>query len=119
MANLNNDSEALSKSSPRKPTQSIDYSEKRNFTRMSIDTPIRLTYEGSKESIEGRCKNLSGTGMLIETGKRLKIGNKVHIVVPSERPELKNLNALAEVIRVIHLHDQHKFEVGLIIRNMN
>lgn len=95
-----------------------DYTEKRNFIRMSMDANVSFTVEKKKERHLGRCRNLSGTGMLLETAKKLQVGHKVNITLPSERSELPNLEAMAEVIRVMQLTDSHTFEVGLAIRNM-
>lgn len=94
------------------------FNEKRNFIRMKIDTMITFSIVGGSERYEGKCKNLSGNGMLIETEKKLKLGDNVSIVVPSENSEFANLNATAEVLRVIPFPDQHKFEIGLVIKQI-
>jgi hypothetical protein len=85
---------------------------------MPLDANVSFTTESSQDKHSGRCRNLSGTGMLLETNKKLKVGNKVNIVLPSERSELPNLEAMAEVIRVIPHTSTHTFEIGLVIRNM-
>lgn len=95
-----------------------DYSEKRNFIRMRLDASVSFKTETGKEAYIGRCRNLSGTGMLMETDKKLMLGNKVTITLPSERSELPNLEALAEVVRIDHIQSAHTYYVGLAIRSM-
>lgn len=94
------------------------YSEKRNFIRMRIDTMVTFTLEGSNERYDGRCKNLSGNGMLLETGKKLNVGNKLDIIIPSENSEFSNLNATVEVLRVTPLPEQHRYEIGVVIKRI-
>ena len=94
------------------------FTEKRNFIRMKIDTMITFTITGGGERYEGKCKNLSGNGMLLETEKKLKTGDNLCITVPSENSEFANLNATAEVLRVIPYPDQHKFEIGVVIKQI-
>jgi len=94
------------------------YAEKRNFIRMKIDTMVSFTIRGSAERHEGRCKNLSGNGMLLETGKKLQTGDSMSITVPSENSHFSNLNATAEVLRVVPVPNQHKYEVGVVIKQI-
>lgn len=107
-----------SKSSTQANLSSRDYSEKRNFIRMRVDASMSFTLESSSEKYNGRCRNLSGAGIMLETSKKLTVGNRINITLPSERSELPNLEALAEVIRVQHNPNSHTFEVGLVIQNM-
>lgn len=95
-----------------------DYTEKRNFMRMRLDASISFKTDKSKETYLGRCRDLSGTGMLMVTDKKLTLGNKVTITLPSERSELPNLEALAEVVRISQVSSAHTYEVGLAIRSM-
>jgi len=94
------------------------FSEKRNFLRMKLDSNIYFTTLNSQEKHNGRCKNLSGTGVLMETDKKLKVGSSVSITLPSERSELPNLEAKAQVVRVSQMLETHTFEIGLIFQHM-
>ncbi len=96
------------------------HNEKRSFIRLKIDTMVTFTITGgSSERYQGRCKNISGAGLLIETEKKLKVGTRISVTVPSENSEFSNLNTTAEVIRCNALRDQHKFEIGLVIKQVN
>ena len=97
---------------------SRDYAEKRNFIRMKIDTMVSFTIDGGTERYEGKCKNLSGNGMLLETMKKLKIGDGLQITVPSESNDFANLQASAEVLRIQPFPEQRKFEVGVVLKQI-
>ncbi len=95
------------------------YEEKRNFIRMKVDTLVSfIKIDGSKERYEGRCRNLSGAGMLIETDKKLSLGDRLKISIPSEGPDFSPLDANVEVVRVDPVPDMHKFMVGVVIRQI-
>lgn len=89
--------------------------EKRNFTRMRINTLVTFTAEGKNEVHEARCKNISGAGMLLETDQQLTLGDKVHLTVPSEQSASNSLNVLAEVVRIKPLTNG-KFELGVVVK---
>ncbi len=76
------------------------YDEKRNFIRMRLDAIIHFTVAGQTHPYEGKCKNISGTGLLIETNASFEPGTQLNIVIPSESTEIDDLNAIAEVLRV-------------------
>lgn len=94
------------------------YEEKRNFIRMKVDTMVCFQRADSKERYEGRCRNLSGAGMLLETDKKLKLGDRLTVTVPSEGPDFQPLDASVEVVRVEHIPNLHKFMIGVVIRKM-
>ena len=76
------------------------YDEKRNFIRMRVDTVISFTRLEGKERYEGRCRNLSGAGMLLETDKKLTIGDRLKVTVPSEGPNFAPLDAMVVTLPV-------------------
>ena len=94
------------------------YDEKRNFIRMKVDTMVTFTRADGKERYEGRCRNLSGAGMLLETQKKLEIGERIRVTIPSEDPDFAPLEAIVEVVRVIPQPDLHKFRLGVVIRQI-
>jgi hypothetical protein len=94
------------------------YEEKRNFIRMKVDTMVSFQRADGKERYEGRCRNLSGAGMLLETDKKLQIGDRLKVTVPSEGPDFSPLDASVEVVRVDAIPNLHKFMIGVVIRKM-
>ncbi|MBA1274724.1 PilZ domain-containing protein [Stutzerimonas azotifigens] len=92
-----------------------DYSEKRDFIRMRIETTVVLLQEDQR--IEALCLDLSSTGMQLEAPSSLKMGDKVRVLIPSEHSELKGLDAQTEVVRVQALDDGRQ-SLGLAILAM-
>lgn len=74
------------------------WSEKRNFIRMRINTPVRIQH-GSTSFI-ARCKDLSGSGMLVESDQQLAIGSIVELFIEQEGDKHLPFHATAEVARV-------------------
>lgn len=93
-----------------------DYSEKRDFIRMQIDTPITLS-QGA-QTFAGTCQDLSSTGMQVLANTQFAMGDKVRVQIPSEHPELEGLDAETEVVRV-GIHDDGRQSLGLSILSMN
>lgn len=91
------------------------FEEKRSFIRMKIDAMVSFTIEGKHERYEGRCKNISGAGLLLETAKKIPVGTRIQVTIPSESRDIDNLQANVEIIRVIPQPDQHKYELGGVI----
>ncbi len=78
-----------------------DFSEKRNFIRMKIDTPAKVIAQSNDMTLEGVCRDLSGGGMLIEVDKTLPTGTELEITVASEHSHSPMLRAKARVSRII------------------
>lgn len=93
-----------------------DYSEKRDFIRMRIETAITLI-QGSQR-YEATCLDLSSTGMQVLAATSLQMGDKVRVHIPSEHSELKGLDAETEVVRVGE-HDDGRQSLGLAIVSMS
>ncbi|WP_217477124.1 PilZ domain-containing protein [Stutzerimonas stutzeri] len=93
-----------------------DYSEKRDFIRMQIETAITLT-QGSQR-YDAVCLDLSSTGMQVLAATNLQMGDKVSVHIPSEHNELKGLDAETEVVRV-GTHEDGRQSLGLAILSMN
>jgi len=93
-----------------------NYSEKRDFIRMPIETPITLS-QGA-QSLQGVCQDLSSTGMQVLAATSFKLGDKIRVHIPSDHAELKGLDALTEVVRV-GVHEDGRQKLGLTILSMN
>lgn len=93
-----------------------DYSEKRDFIRMPVETPVILSH--GQHEVQGICQDLSSTGMQVQAATSFSLGDKVRVQIPSTHAELKGLDALTEVVRVITLEDGRQ-SLGLIIQSMS
>ncbi|PIE44369.1 MAG: pilus assembly protein PilZ [Gammaproteobacteria bacterium] len=91
-----------------------DFSEKRDFIRMKVNTEITIRMNNSDETIEAVCHDLSGTGMLIEADEMIKEGEELFICIPSNNQAFPALEATAKIIRCTK-KDNGKFELGAAI----
>lgn len=76
------------------------YSEKREFLRMQIQTPVEVSVTGDDLSIQGTCLNLSGNGMSITLNKTLPVGTPLEVSIQSPQGDSIMMKAKTEVIRV-------------------
>jgi len=74
------------------------WSEKRNFIRMKINTPVNIEHGTTR--IVARCKDLSGSGMLVESEQQLPLGSVVELYIDQEGEKRLPFRATAEVARV-------------------
>ncbi len=91
------------------------HADKRDFLRMEMDIPVTLTDSMTGQQVTGICRDLSGTGMLVEMRVAPREGIRYDVSVPATRPDLDlgSLEASVEVTRVIPRGDG--FEVGMKI----
>lgn len=90
------------------------YDEKREFIRMKVDTPVTITAVDTKQSLNGLCKDLSGTGMLLSVEGELALGQSVEVSITSGKNPFV---AAAEVVRVEAQSDN--YIIGLKINNID
>lgn len=95
-----------------------NYEEKRNYIRMKVDTAVYFTKTNSNERYEGRCRDLSGAGMLLETEKKLKLGDRLSVTVSPKGNDFSPLHAQVEVVRVDPRPHLHTFMAGVAIKKM-
>lgn len=74
------------------------FSEKRNFIRMKIDTPVQVRYNG--ESLTARCRDLSGSGLLLASASALPVDAEVEIHIAQDGENRQPFNASARVVRI-------------------
>jgi len=74
------------------------YDEKRSFIRMKINTPVQVQLGG--EHFTARCKDLSGSGMLLQSDRELALGAQVEVHIDQEGENRLPFNASAQVVRV-------------------
>lgn len=97
---------------------SRDYEEKRNFVRVKVATPVLFTLSQHSEKHEAQCLDLSGSGLLIETTKKLTRGDQLQVTIPPTRPQQLPFKALVEVIRVELQSDRHTYLTGAAIKKV-
>jgi hypothetical protein len=78
---------------------SIEYDEKREYYRMSTNSPITIKPDGTEEVYEGVCINLSANGVLFTTTQRFEPGCIVHINITPAKAVVAPLDAVVEIVR--------------------
>ena len=77
-----------------------DYIEKRDFIRMKIDTPAKVTVTDDQGDFTGICRDLSGGGMSLDVEKVVPVGTEIRVVIASDHGHNPILKARAKVTRV-------------------
>lgn len=77
-----------------------EYSEKRSFIRMKVNTPIQVSLDGGTRVIEGICQDLSGGGLLLTIDEELAIDTELKVSVNSPVGHAPMLEARCTVARV-------------------
>lgn len=73
------------------------YNEKRGFIRMRIDAPVQV--EAGASRFTARCKDLSGSGMLVAAAQPLEVGQEVNLTIDQEGGNRLPFRATASVAR--------------------
>lgn len=90
---------------------SRNWDEKRDFIRMKVDTQITLSVNDSEIKVEGYCRDLSGTGMLIEVNREVGTGTTCRTTLPSNNEAFPSLDATVKVLRCIQVSED-KYQLG-------
>ena len=97
------------------PLTDRSFEEKRDFIRMQINSSVTITDKNN--TYTGICKDLSGTGMRIETGDSFTVGNELTVSIQQKDEVRKPFNAIVEVTR-IEEGDNDKQLIGLTIKEI-
>lgn len=99
-------------------TADREYSEKRDFIRMAMNTTVEVYPAGQTEGLTGTCSDLSATGMSLHLDAGLDIGTEVRVVIASPNAQFESLNASARVIRC-EAEEDGRYRLGLEVLSMN
>lgn len=97
---------------------SINYTEKRDYFRMETDHKITCQPEGSHQSHEGTCLNLSAGGVLFTSDKHYKTGTRITINITPRYSIVQPLEAVIEVIRS-EVHNNGEFSTAGKIQDIH
>lgn len=75
-----------------------DYSEKRDFHRMQVNSEIRIT-DSSGETFTGICRDLSAAGMQLYVDRAVAVGEELQTVLHSSSDQFPPLETVCEVVR--------------------
>ena len=75
-----------------------DYSEKRDFHRMQVNSEVMLTDTDGKQ-YKGVCKDLSGTGMQLYMDTAMPVGTELQTLLPSTNEKFPPFETVIEILR--------------------
>lgn len=75
-----------------------DYSEKRDFHRMQVNSEIEIT-DADGQQFRGVCRDLSGTGMQIALDRPLMEGSELNTLLPSPNESFPPFETSIKVLR--------------------
>ncbi|MDD0973972.1 PilZ domain-containing protein [Pseudomonas fontis] len=91
----------------------VDYSEKRDFIRMRVDTEVEVIQAG--EVIAAVCLDLSASGMQIQAPRTFQVGDELQIKLDSDHPALAGLDVSTRVVWIAsHAEGQQKLGLKII-----
>jgi hypothetical protein len=92
------------------------FSEKRNFIRMKVNTPVSIEHAG--KTYTASCLDLSADGMSIETSDSFHLGDELKVSIDQDGENRQSFHAITEVARVSESLDRSTFNVGLYIKEV-
>ncbi|SFR41343.1 PilZ domain-containing protein [Marinobacter gudaonensis] len=75
-----------------------DYSEKRDFHRMQVNSEIEIT-DSQGNQFRGVCRDLSATGMQLYVDREIAPGEELRTVLHPSSDQFPPLETVCEVIR--------------------
>lgn len=75
-----------------------DYSEKRDFHRMQVNSPIDVT-DGSGRTFSAICRDLSAAGMQLYVTEALPVGEELRTRLKPASDQFPPLETVCEVVR--------------------
>jgi hypothetical protein len=78
--------------------------EKRTAIRLPFDAPLLLQLNNTTAVLEGRCNNMSGSGILVSIDAPIAIDVEVSLSL-KDKPE--NFRATGEVVRLVEDGEQY------------
>jgi hypothetical protein len=94
-----------------------DYSEKRNFIRMTINTPAQVQVEQEGVMTTGICNDLSGSGMLLTVDQALPVDSELIVTLTPGDSKGPSLQARCTIARSQQAADS-KCLLGLEIQEI-
>lgn len=92
----------------------LEYDEKRNFIRMEADCRVAYRPAGGDTFSEGRCVNISGSGVLFSAAEPFEVGQALEIMVTPENKITPPLRAYIEVLRCEP--SERGYDIGGVIK---
>lgn len=99
-------------------TADRDYSEKRDFIRMTMNAQAQVYLDGEAQPLIGQCGDLSATGMSLSLDRPVAEGTEVRVVIQSPNEQFQSLDARAAVVRCV-AGDDGRYFLGLEVKSLS
>lgn len=99
------------------PLPDVRYRDQRDYIRMEIDTEVQCVLYENMEEFKARCRNISHSGIKLETGRYIPEGTELQVVVHGFGNTIKPLRANLYVNRVTRV-DNELFYVSGKLRDI-
>lgn len=96
----------------------ISYTEKREYIRLNTNAVMTIKCDGSEQTLEGRCINLSASGVLFSSEQRFEPGTLIHINITPPKAIVPPLDAIVEVLRA-QADNDNGYAIAGHIRQIN
>ncbi len=90
-----------------------DYSEKRDYYRMQVDSDIQIT-DHLGRSFTAVCRDLSGTGMQLLASEALEEGTQVRTLLPATGDRFPPLETVSQVVRCTASADGYLLGLAIV-----
>ena len=90
----------------------MDYSEKRDFQRMTLDCALEYRVHDKDDARVGQIKNLSATGVLFTADESLALGIEIFITVTAKNSNTPPMTAELKSLRCDKHSDDGKYHVA-------
>ncbi len=67
---------------------------------MSVTADLTYNIVGENKSYNGRCRNLSHSGIQFKTGKLLEKGGSLKVTIDTKSKKYEPMNVIVEILRV-------------------
>lgn len=94
-----------------------NYTEKRDYIRLPVNTPAKLLLAEEEEGVSCTCRNLSAAGMLLEVDREFEPGTSLSVSISTERDGYEPLSADVTVSRCVSFND-NQYLLGVVIDEM-
>ncbi len=92
-----------------------EFRERRNHFRMTMNAELNYSIRGKKTTYKGTCKDMSHSGIKLETKKALTIGTVLNVEIDLGNKKFKPVKAELEVIRIEKAKSNHFAVAGKIL----
>jgi hypothetical protein len=90
----------------------------RSSARHEIDTPVMYRTEQMQAFESAVIKNISETGVLISTNRKIELGSRIHAIIPEDGKVKQPVHLIVTIVREAGGETEHAFAYGCRIEQL-